>query len=91
MKIKKYPIWRKDKKNLQNIDGGWHFSYLMDPEKISEKIKSFSHGEDNIEENTEIVNIKKEPSISLKSFTAENNVVEHSTKGICALNTAKKI
>ena len=36
------------------------------------------------------LNIKQEPSISLKSLNAENNVVKHYTKGICALNTAKK-
>ncbi len=59
-KFKNYPFWRIDKINHQIInDGGWHFSYLMDPGKISEKIKSFSHGEDNVEENTEIGNIKK--------------------------------
>ncbi len=28
-------------------NGGWHFSYLMSVEKISEKIKSFSHQEFN--------------------------------------------
>tara|TARA_A100001015_G_scaffold145101_1_gene160903 strand:+ start:1937 stop:2734 length:798 start_codon:yes stop_codon:yes gene_type:complete len=60
MKFKHYPLWRIDKINLQIINnGGWHFSYLLDPEKISEKIKSFSHGEDNINENTEIDNINK--------------------------------
>ena len=31
----------------------------MDPEKISEKIKSFSHGEDNTLENTEFKIRKK--------------------------------
>ena len=60
MKFKKYPIWRIDKVNLQLIsDGGWHFSYLMDPEKISEKIMSFSHGEDNTLENTELSKIRE--------------------------------
>ena len=34
-----------DKKNYQVIDqGGWHFSYLLNPKNISEKIQSFSHG-----------------------------------------------
>jgi beta-1,4-mannosyl-glycoprotein beta-1,4-N-acetylglucosaminyltransferase len=62
-KFKNYPIWRLDKINLQIInDGGWHFSYLMDPEKISEKIKSFSHGEVNTKENTEINNINQKLS-----------------------------
>ncbi|MDC0903075.1 hypothetical protein OAS21_01265 [Pelagibacteraceae bacterium] len=60
IKFKKYPFWRIDKRNLQIIDeGGWHFSYLLDMKKISEKIKSFSHSEDNIKENTDINNLQK--------------------------------
>ena len=48
LKFKKYPFWRIDKKNLQIISGGWHFSFLQTPEQILKKIKSFSHGEFNI-------------------------------------------
>ena len=60
IKFKHYPFWRIDKQNLQIIDNaGWHFSYLLNLEKISEKIKSFSHSEDNIKENTEISSLKK--------------------------------
>ena len=47
LKFKKYPFWRIDKKNLQIINGGWHFSFLQTPEQILNKIKSFSHGEFN--------------------------------------------
>ena len=47
LKFKKYPFWRIDKKNLQIINGGWHFSFLQKPEQILNKIKSFSHGEFN--------------------------------------------
>ena len=49
LKFKKYPFWRIDKiRNLQIIkNGGWHFSYLQNPDKIMKKIKSFSHGERN--------------------------------------------
>jgi len=49
LKFKKYPFWRIDKiKNIQIIeDGGWHFAYLQSPENISNKIKSFAHGEFN--------------------------------------------
>ena len=49
LKFKKYPFWRIDKtKNLQIIkNGGWHFSYLQNPESILKKITSFSHGEHN--------------------------------------------
>ena len=51
LKFKKYPFWRIDKpRNIQIIeDGGWHFAYLQSPEKISNKIKSFAHGEFNQE------------------------------------------
>ena len=47
LKFKKYPFWRLDKKNLQVIKGGWHFSFLQKPEDIINKIKSYSHGEFN--------------------------------------------
>ena len=49
LKFKDYPFWRIDKKNLQIINGGWHFSFLQTPEQIIEKIRSFSHGEFNNE------------------------------------------
>ena len=47
MKFKEYPFWRIDKKNIQIIKGGWHFSYLQTPDQILKKIRSFSHGEFN--------------------------------------------
>ena len=50
LKFKNFPFWRFDKRNLQIIDGGWHFSYLNSPERIFDKIKSFSHGEFNTNE-----------------------------------------
>ena len=53
LKIKSYPFWRFDKRNLQIIKGGWHFSFLQNPENIALKIKSFSHGEFNIKELTD--------------------------------------
>jgi len=55
LKFKNYPFWRLDKKNLQIINGGWHFSFLQTPDQILEKIKSYSHGEFN----TEDINEKK--------------------------------
>jgi len=37
---------RRPGKKLNVVkNGGWHFSYLMSPEKIAEKIESFSHTE----------------------------------------------
>ena len=47
LKFKNYPFWRIDKRHIQVINGGWHFSYLQTPNQILEKIKSFSHGEFN--------------------------------------------
>ena len=52
MKFKSYPFWRIDKPKTQIIQGGWHFSFLQTPQDIAKKIKSFSHGEFNNEENT---------------------------------------
>ncbi len=54
-KVKKYSILKfyKIKWNIiQN--GGWHFSYIMNPNEISEKIKSFSHAEYNLDKYTNI-------------------------------------
>ena len=50
LKFKKNPFWRIDKiRDLQIIkDGGWHFSYLQNPDDILKKIVSFSHGERNV-------------------------------------------
>ena len=52
LKFKKFPFWRIDKRNLQIINGGWHFSFLQSPEDIIKKIKSYSHGEFNTLNNT---------------------------------------
>jgi|TARA_B110001452_G_scaffold225244_1_gene199161 beta-1,4-mannosyl-glycoprotein beta-1,4-N-acetylglucosaminyltransferase len=52
LKFKNYPFWRVDKLNMQIIKGGWHFSFLQTPEDIAKKIKSYSHGEFNTEDNT---------------------------------------
>ena len=34
LKLKNILFWRFDKKNLQIINGGWHFSFLQSPAKI---------------------------------------------------------
>ena len=58
-KVKKYPFYRFDKIKWNTIeDGGWHFSNIMTPQQISEKIKSFAHSEYNKPEFTNIENIK---------------------------------
>ena len=57
----RYPFWRIDKeKNIQLIDiGGWHFNYLLKPEKISKKLKTFAHTEFSKEQFTNIEIIKE--------------------------------
>ena len=65
LKFKNYPFWRFDKKDLQIIKGGWHFSFLQTPNQILEKIKSFSHGEFYSED----IDIKK---IEAKIFDNED-------------------
>ncbi len=59
LKFKRYPFWRIDKSSLQIIDGGWHFSFLQSPRDIANKIKSYSHGEFNSEENTNLKKIEE--------------------------------
>ena len=59
LKFKNYPFWRIDKFNLQIIKGGWHFSFLQTPKDIIKKIKSYSHGEFNTNENTDEDKIKE--------------------------------
>jgi len=55
LKFKKYSFWRIDKVNKFQIieNGGWHFAYLQDSKNISKKIKSFSHGEFNLDDFTD--------------------------------------
>ncbi len=61
LKNLEYPFWRIDKeKSIQIIkNGGWHFTYLMNPKEIIEKIKSMAHTEFNKEKFREISYIKK--------------------------------
>ena len=68
LKFKNYPFWRIDKKNLQIINGGWHFSFLQSPEDIAKKIKSYSHGEFNTEENVNINKINQKIKNSIDIF-----------------------
>lgn len=46
-------------KNIIIENGGWHFSYLADLEKISYKMKSFAHQKFNSKEYTDIENIER--------------------------------
>lgn len=58
-KVKKFSIFKfyKIKWNIIK-NGGWHFSFLMSPEEIQKKIKSFAHAEFNIEKFTNLKGIE---------------------------------
>ena len=59
-KIKSYPFWRYDKIKWNIVkNGGWHFSFLMRPNQIKKKIKSFAHSEYNNNYYTNIRKIEK--------------------------------
>ena len=59
-KVKKFSLIRFYKINWNIINnGGWHFSFLMKPDKIQNKIKSYAHAEYNVEEFTNLENIEK--------------------------------
>ena len=47
-----YPFWRIDKEKSIDLikNGGWHFSYLMTPEQISNKINIMAHTQLNKKE-----------------------------------------
>tara|TARA_B100001996_G_scaffold382041_1_gene372826 strand:+ start:106 stop:933 length:828 start_codon:yes stop_codon:yes gene_type:complete len=83
-----YPFWRIDKeKSIQLIkNGGWHFTYLMKPEEISQKIKSMAHTEFNREEfvDTEKIKVKIEKledpfgrNLKLKKVKIDENYPEY--------------
>jgi len=68
-KVKKYSFFKfyKIKWNIVQ-NGGWHFSYIMSPKEISEKIKSFSHAEYNLDKYTNIKIIEDRLSKGLDLF-----------------------
>ena len=73
-KVKKYPFYRLDKINWHIVNnGGWHFSNIMTPKEISEKIKSFAHSEFSKPEFTDIEIIKKK--IHLKKDLFDRNFI----------------
>ena len=81
LKFKKYPFWRLDKKNIQTIHGGWHFSFLQTSEQILKKIKSFSHGEfniDNINEKSIEKKILKNEDIFGRGITLKKTPLDSS-------------
>ena len=69
IKIKRKPFWKIFGKNIQVINnGGWHFSFLKDPDSIRKKIISYSHQEFNNEEFTNIESIKNKIELGVDLF-----------------------
>ena len=69
LKTKKKPFWKILKKNIQLINnGGWHFSFLKDPDSIKKKIISYSHQEFNKEKFTNIESIKNKIKLGVDLF-----------------------
>ena len=71
----KYKFWRVDKeKDIQIINnGGWHFNYLLKPEKISKKLKTFAHVEFGKDEFSNIDTIKKKILEMKDLFNRDHN------------------
>ena len=90
LKVKKKSILGIFKNNIQIINnGGWHFSFLKEPESIRNKIISYSHQEYNIKKFTDIVSIKKkissgqdlfERKINYKKIEIDNSFPEYVVK-----------
>ena len=92
LKFKNYPFWRLDKRDLQIIEGGWHFSYLQSPEEILNKIKSFSHGEFNdgsISEKEIEEKILKNEDIFNRGFTLKKTEIDESYPNYIIQNKSK--
>ena len=90
LKAKKQPFWKIFNREIQLInDGGWHFSFLKDPESIKKKIISYSHQEYNTKEFTNTDLIKKKISsgedlfqrkIKYKKINIDNTFPEYIVK-----------
>ena len=61
IKTSKPKFWKFYKPRQPQLiyEGGWHFSFLKEPERISKKIKSYSHSEYNKPEFTDEKKIKE--------------------------------
>ena len=74
IKIKKKSFWKIFSEKIQIIDnGGWHFSFLKNPESIRNKIISYSHQEYNKKEFTNTDLIRKRISLGEDLFKRKIN------------------
>ena len=68
-KIKKYSFLKFYKIKWNIISkGGWHFSYIMTPYEISEKIKAFGHAEYNLDKFTDTKKIQNKINQGIDLF-----------------------
>ncbi len=76
-KVKKYSFIKFYKIKWNYIkNGGWHFSFLMSPEEIQEKIKSFAHAEFNNDNFTNLQKIKYSIKNGIDLFDRKMNYMK---------------
>ena len=76
-KVKEYSFFQfyKIKWNIVK-NGGWHFSFLMQPTEIKKKIKSFAHDEFNKKEFLEINEIEKKIKLGEDLFNRNQKYIK---------------
>ena len=76
-KVKEYSFFHfyKIKWNIIK-NGGWHFSFLMQPTEIIKKIKSFAHDEFNKKEFLEINEIEKKIKLGEDLFNRDQKYIK---------------
>ena len=76
-KVKQYSFFKfyKIKWNIVK-NGGWHFSFLMQPTEIKKKIKSFAHDEFNKKEFLEINEIEKKIKLGEDLFNRDQKYIK---------------
>ena len=71
-KVKEYSFFQFYKLKWNIIkNGGWHFSFLMQPSEIKKKIKSFAHDEFNKKEYLELSEIEKKIKLGEDLFNRD--------------------
>ena len=76
-KVKEYSFFQfyRIKWNIIK-NGGWHFSFLMQPTEIKKKIKSFAHDEFNKKEFLEINEIEKKIKLGEDLFNRDQKYIK---------------
>jgi len=94
VKVKNYSFWRIDKPNFKIVkNGGWHFSYLKNPQNIQRKIISFAHSEFNIS-NIKNINhikncIKRKKDLFKRDYFLKKIKLDHSFPEFILINKKK--